>query len=141
MSSDFLKILSKQSSLSCYVTYLFNESFSLGIFPNHIKLPMVNPVFRVVSKLDIINYRSVSIQPILSKDLEKVMLSRLTSFLDKNKIIYKHRFEYQKKKSSTLAALDLNVWIAKSLNNGDYSTSVFLNFAKDFDLILLITSY
>ena len=102
---------------------------------------MVNPVFRVVSKLDIINYRSVSIQPILSKDLEKVMLSRLTSFLDKNKIIYKHQFEYQKKKSSTLAALDLNVWIAKSLNNGDHSTSVFLNFAKDFDLILLITSY
>ena len=48
MPADFLEILIPVISELCN---LFNESFSLGIFPDHMKLAMVSPTFKGVSKL------------------------------------------------------------------------------------------
>ena len=44
MSADFFKILSPVISELLY--NLFNGSFSLDIFPDHIKLEMVSPIFK-----------------------------------------------------------------------------------------------
>ena len=57
---------------------LLNESFSQGIFPDRMKLALVTPVYKGKSKLEICNYRPVSILPILSKVLEKLMVDRVT---------------------------------------------------------------
>ena len=95
MSATFLKTLS--SSVSETLSTLYNESFSQGILPDHMKHAMVTPVHKGVSKLDMTNYRSISVLPICSKILEKLMLTRLLDFLDKNNIIYTHQFGFQKK--------------------------------------------
>ena len=95
MSATFLKTLS--SSVSETLSTLYNESFSQGIFPDHMKHAMVTPVHKGGSKLDMTNYRPISVLPICSKILEKLMLTRLLDFLDKNNIIYKHQFGFQKK--------------------------------------------
>ena len=71
---------------------IFNESFALGIFPDHIKLAVITPMFKGGSKLDVSNYRPVSVLPTISKVLEKLMLTRLTKYLDKSKIIYEPDF-------------------------------------------------
>ena len=98
MSATFLKTLS--SSVSEMKVFLDNESFSQGIFPDHIKHAMVTPVHKGGSELDMTNYRPISALPICSKILEKLMLTRLLDFLDKNNIIYKHQFGFQKSKST-----------------------------------------
>ena len=98
MSATFLKTLS--SSVSETLSTLYNESFSQGIFPDHMKHAMVTPVHKGGSKLDMTNYRPISVLPICSKILEKLMLTRLLDFLDKNNIIYKHQFGFQKSKST-----------------------------------------
>ena len=49
---------------------LFNESFFQGVFPDHMKLALVTPVYKGKSKLEVCNYRPVSIMPIFSKVLE-----------------------------------------------------------------------
>ena len=81
------------------------------------KLTMISPIFKGGSRLEVSNYRMVSVLPILSKLLEKRMQNRLTKFLDKSKIyiIYKHQFGFQKNKSTTLAVLDLYPEILKTL--------------------------
>ena len=60
------------------------------------KLTLITPVNKGISKLEVYNYRPVFILPILSKVLEELMLNRLTEFLGKNKIIYGHQFGFQK---------------------------------------------
>ena len=94
---------------------------------------MITPTFKGGSRLEVSNYRPVSVLPIISKLLEKIMNSRLTKFLDSKKIIYEHQFGFQKHKSTTLAILDLYTKILKSFENKEYAYSVFLDFAKAFD--------
>ena len=131
MSPKLLKILSP--AISETLSNIFNESFALGVLPDHMKLAMITPIFKGGSKLDVSNYRPVSVLPIISKVLEKLMLTRLTKHLDKSKIIYEHQFGFQKNRSTTLAILDLST--TKALDSGNYAASVFLDFAKAFDTV------
>ena len=133
MSPKLLKILSP--AISETLSNICNESFALGVFPDHMKLAMITPIFKGGSKFDFSNYRPVSVLPIISKVLEKLMLTRITKYLDKNKIIYEHQFGSQRNRSTTLAVLDLSARITKALDRGNYAANVFLNFAKAFDTV------
>ena len=133
MSAIFLKTLS--SSVSESLSTLYNESFSQGIFPDHMhhmQHVMVTPVHKGDSKLDMTNYRPISVLPICSKILEKLMLTRLLDFFDRNNIIYKQQFGFQKNKSTTQAVFDLYAGIVGALDKENYACSVFLDFAKAF---------
>ena len=130
MSPRFLKMLSP--AISETLSNIFNESFPRGVFPDHMKLG-ITPTFKGGSKLDVSNYRPVSVLLTISKILEKLMLFRLTKFLDKHNIIYEHQFGFPKNTSTTLAVLDLSTRIIKALDNGNYAASVFLDFGKAFD--------
>ena len=52
---------------------LFNLSFSNGQFPNLMKLAKVVPIFKTGSTSDVNNYRPISLLPIFSKLIEKLM--------------------------------------------------------------------
>ena len=81
------------------------------------------------------NYRPVSILPILSKILEKLMQDRLNNFFIKNNILYEHQFGFQKGKSTTLAVLDMCERIIESFEKNEFACNVFLDFAKAFDTV------
>ena len=66
------------------------QCFFTGIFPDLIKLAMITRTYKGGSRLEASNYRPVSVLPIFSKILEKLMQKRLTKFLDQNNIIYEH---------------------------------------------------
>ena len=133
MSPKLLKILSP--AISEILSNIFNEIFALGLFPDHMKLTMITPIFKVGSKLDVSNDRPVSVLPTINKVLEKLMLTGLTKYVHKSKIFYEYQFGFQKIRSTTLAVLDLSTGITKALDNGDYVASGFLDFAKAFDTV------
>ena len=133
VAPKLLKILSP--AISETLSNIFNKSFALGVFTDHVKLAMITPIFQGGSKLDVSNYRPVSVLPIISKVIERLMLTRLTKYLDKNKIIYEHHFGFQKNRSTALAVFDLSMRITKALDSGNYAASVFLDFAKAFDTV------
>ena len=68
-----------------------NSSFSLGIFPEKLKFAKVTPIHKGKSKSELGNYRPISILPLFSKILEKIMNIRIIKFLHKNKIIFQHQ--------------------------------------------------
>ena len=105
MSAKVLKVICRP--ISQVLSNLFNKSFSRGIFLDRMKLALVTPVHKGKSKLEICNYRPISILLILSKVLEKLMLNKLTGFQGKSKIIYEHHYGFQKNKSTTFAVLDI----------------------------------
>ena len=63
------------------VTYICNLCLIQGSFPDSMKIAKVVPLFKSNDSKQISNYRPVSILPVLSKILEKLMYKRLLSFI------------------------------------------------------------
>ena len=61
-----------------------NSSFSLGVFPDKLKFAKVTPIYKGKSKLELGNYWPISILPIFSKILEKLMIVRMIKLLNQN---------------------------------------------------------
>ena len=71
-----------------------NSSFSLGTFPEKLKFAKVTPIHKGKSKLELGNYRPISILPIFSKILEKLMNACMVKFLNQNKTIFEHQYTF-----------------------------------------------
>jgi hypothetical protein len=69
------------------LSFIFNESINKGSFPNLMKIAEVRPVYRKGDRRDISNYRPISVLPIFSKSLEKIMYNRLLSLVEKYNIL------------------------------------------------------
>ena len=139
-SSDIFGIPPKMLKLSEPVispllTDIFNESFTSGVFPSTLKFAKILPIHKGGSKLSINNYRPISLLPIFSKILEKLMHERLLHFLEQNKIIFEHQFGFQKGKSTTLAIMDLYSKLINANEAKNTSCSIFLDFSKAFDTV------
>ena len=55
------------------VTHIINLSLETGVVPNELKSAIVKPLYKKNSRLDVGNYRSVSILPTISKILERAV--------------------------------------------------------------------
>ena len=74
-------VKSVSNHISEPLTHIFNVSFTSGVFPGKMKLAKVIPIFKSNDKLSVNNYRPISLLPVFSKVLEKLMHKRLVSFL------------------------------------------------------------
>ena len=79
---DGARVLAKPISELC------NLSMALGSFPSACKIAKVKPLFKKGLKADPLNYRPISLLPLLSKVFEKVVLDQTEEFLSLNKILY-----------------------------------------------------
>ena len=71
----------------------------------------------------------------LSKVFEKIILKRLLSFLDKNKILYDYQFGFRHHYSTELAIFELIDYISKLLDEGKDAVGIFLDLSKAFDTV------
>ena len=117
------------------LAHVFNRSLACGVVPNELKLAKVLPLFKADSKVIFSNYRPVSVLPVMSKILEKLMYKRLLAFLNKHNILYKLQFGFRSGHSTAMALMCLVDNIAKSIDNGEYTLGVFLDFSKAFDCL------
>ena len=62
------------------LTYIINLSIRSGIFPDDWKIARVSPVFKEDIKSDPNNYRPISVLPIVSKLIERIVLTNSTLF-------------------------------------------------------------
>ena len=121
--------------IASILSSIFNNSFSQGKFPDKLKYASVTPIHKDGSKLLLSNYRPISILPLFSKILEKIMQVRLLSYLNRYNIIYEHQYGFQKSKSTSLAITDMYSNLIKAVEAKKYSCGVFLDFAKAFDTV------
>jgi hypothetical protein len=98
-----------------------------GINHNHLK-PGKNPN-------DITSYHPISLLPILSKILEKIILKRQTSIIDENKLIPSHQFGFRKEHRITEQAHRLVNNINNDLESKCYCSAVFIDISQAFDKI------
>ena len=117
------------------LSQIFAASFHKGIVPDKLKSALIYPIHKGETKMLCSNYRPISILSIFSKILEKLLHKRLTSFLDRYDILYKHQYGFQRGKPTEHAILDLHNNIIKAVESREKSYSIFLHFAKAFDTV------
>ena len=117
------------------LSYIFNLSLQLGIFPDSMKIAKVSPVYKKGDREQPGNYRPISVLPVLSKIFEKLVNGRLIKFLDTYEILYKHQYGFRDNHSTKLAVINLINQLVHYQDEGRVTVGVFIDFAKAFDTI------
>lgn len=114
---------------------IFNKSLSTGVVPDYMKLAIVKPLYKSKSIFEIKNYRPISLLPVVSKILEKIVHNRLIKFLEKHKILCEGQYGFRKNRCTTDAILDLTGNIIDGFNKKMLTIALFLDMSKAFDSI------
>ena len=110
-------------------------SINEGIFPDPLKIAKVNPIFKSGDSSLVGNYRPISVLPVFSKILERIMYNRLYSFFNKNNLFFNKQFGFQKNTSTEHAILQLIDDITKSFAKKEFTLGVFIDLSKAFDTV------
>ena len=121
--------------LTQILTLLFNKSFDQGIFPSVLKISKILPIHKGDSVFEMSNYRPISLLPIFSKILEKLMYARVIDFIKRFKILYENQYGFQKGLSTEFAINCLLNNIVECLENKEIGFCILLDFAKAFDTV------
>ena len=127
--------LNFQKSLSVPLTEIINLSFNEGKYPAQLKSANSIPVFKKVDKLDINNYRPISLISNISKIIEKLIHRRLNSFLEQSNIFYPSQFGFRDRHSTSHALIEITDKIMKACDQGLFACGVYLDLKKAFDTV------
>lgn len=134
ISAKNLKLV--QEELSAALVKPINGCLKRGTFPNTFKESRVRAIYKGKgSKKDPSNYRPISVLSNLSKIYEKLIYSRLFTFLNKTNSISQHQYGFLEKSSTTSAALQALSVIQNSIKNGKKTAAIFIDVKKAFDSI------
>ena len=114
---------------------LINRSLETGVVPSEWKIAKINPLHKKGDVTLANNYRPISVLPILSKVLEKVVHNQLTDYLEENKLLCPRQFGFRKKHSTELATSLLIDDMRKEVDCGKLVGVVFIDLSKAFDTL------
>ena len=128
-------VLDHLETLLPVIHHLVNICIEQSHFPSQWKISKIIPIFKADDPTSISNYRPISILPIMSKILEKIMANQLLDHLEKNNLLSEHQFGFRSKRSTTTASLFLTEHIRQALNNSHITGAIFIDFRKAFDTV------
>ena len=124
-----------KNDISYPLSVIFNLSFSSGTHPDLLKIAKTITIHKKGSKLEVGNYRPISLLSNINKILEKLMFNRLYTFLEDNKQIYKLQFGFRQRHSVNHALVQITESIRNILDGGDFACGVFIDLQKAFDTV------
>lgn len=124
-----------KNTISQAISDLFNDSCREGSFPDNLKSARITPIHKNGDRKSVNNYRPISTLPLLSKIFEKLMYSRLYSFLSKNQILAEHQFGFRLNRNTSDAVLQFLDYAYDSLDKGNQVMAIFLDLKKAFDTV------
>jgi hypothetical protein len=129
------KLLQKLATeISWPLAHIFRLSLNSGVFPARLKCSRTVPIFKA-GRADLCdNYRPISLLSTLSKILEKMVCVQLVNHLDRNKILYKHQYGFQRNRSTEHSIVHAINFISKAMNENKFTIGVFFDLKKAFDV-------
>ena len=122
-------------ALSEQLVYLLNCSFETGIVPSAWKMATVIPLYKGGSRKDVSNFRPVSLLPLPSKIMERVVHNRIYSHLENTNLLDPNQGGFRKKHSTIGTISQLTNEIFEGMNNRIMTVACFIDMAKAFDTV------
>ena len=133
IQSKFLK--EGANEIKSIITHIINLSIDTNTVPDELKFAKVKPLFKKNSRLDVGNYRPVSILCIVSKILERSVYVQMEKYLNENNIIYGNQSGFRKGFSTDTCLINLTDQIKMQLSQGNFVGMVLLDLQKAFDTV------
>jgi len=105
-----------------------------GIFPTLLKFSQIHPVFTKGNKIEISNYRPISLLTSFSKFFE-VIYKRFYCNINTNKILAREQYGFRSNSSTETAAYNLINNIIEALNSNKCVVGIFCDLTKAFDYV------
>ena len=117
------------------ICIIFNRSLETGIFQKLMKNAKVVPLHKSSDRNDSDNYRPISLLPVISKILEKLVYKSLVEHLDKNDILYHKQYGFRKKYSTSDAMTNLVGDVLKAFEDSSMILAVYIDLKKAFNMV------
>jgi hypothetical protein len=69
-------------------------SLKSGIFPEHLKVAIIRPIYKAGQHKQFENYRPIAILSIIDKILERFVADKLSKYLRENNIINAYQYAF-----------------------------------------------
>uniref|UniRef100_X1Z3Y3 Reverse transcriptase domain-containing protein n=1 Tax=Capitella teleta TaxID=283909 RepID=X1Z3Y3_CAPTE len=69
------------------LTYILNLSFQQGVVPSELKKAHVIPIHKGSDPIQFSNFRPISLLPVFSKMIERLLYNRLFCFFNSNNVL------------------------------------------------------
>ena len=99
------------------------------------KISKVIPIHKSNDPTLFRNYRPISLLPVFSKIIERLVHNRLNRYLNLHGILSPSQYGFQKNLSTELAILEMQDRIIYSLSNKLWCIGIFLDLSKAFDTL------
>lgn len=111
------------------------RSFLDGVLPDAWKKANVSPLHKSGSKIQVSNYRPVSLTSIVGKVMEKIMRDELMVYLVSNKLINVKQHGFMPGKSCATNLLEFIDKVTYEIEQGNYVDVIYTDFSKAFDKV------
>ena len=126
---------STYTSIITEILHFLNVCLKESTFPRLLKLAVVKPIFKTGSKQHFNNYRPISLLPVMSKLLEKIIYNRLNDHLITNEIINNKQFGFRKGMGTYMPILLIQEKITNAFENNHILCGLYLDIRKAFDTV------
>ena len=113
----------------------FFGCLKLSTFPEKCKPAKLKPLFKKGSKTEAKNYRPISLLPLESKIIEKVIHNQVESFLSSHSIIYKYQSGFRTNHSTNSCLSYLSNKVQKGFEDGNLTGMILIDLQKAYDNI------
>ena len=117
------------------ITCMINLSINSGIVPDEMKQARVCPIYKKSNRLDVGNYRPVSLLVVISKILERAVYNQLEYYLNKNNLLNELQSGFRSKYSTDTCLIHLLDHIKSQTARGLYTGMIMLDLQKAFDTV------
>jgi len=106
-----------------------------GIFPNHLKLSIIEPIYKKGNRMNPTNYSPISLLTSFLKGFEKDLCIGLTEHFYSNKLLVGNLFGFRKGAATEDVTFKLTNEILNALNNKTMAGSIFCDLEKAFNSV------
>ena len=114
---------------------LFNLSIESHRFPESFKKSNVTPVHKKDSRMNLNNYRPISLNSIQGKLMEKIVNKKINDYMEEHNIITPFQSGFRQGDSTTNQLLFLTDEFSKALDENKEIRIVFCDISKAFDRV------
>ena len=118
-----------------FLTNLINKVLKGGKMPTALKRSLIIPVHKRGSKLEVNNYRPISLLSYIDKLIEKAMCTRLYDYLNQSEAINPNQFGFRENHSTELALLSVMERVYEAIETKKNLLFLTIDLRKAFEVI------